>query len=76
MVSVIKVTSFAWNYRDGKLVDKPELLTNRWTQKAVLKMPTLLEYLGFLFFFPTFLAGFSTCFSIPILTCRASFSSR
>jgi lysophospholipid acyltransferase len=57
MVAVIKVTSFACNIRDGKHLNQPELLTPVWQKFAISKMPTPLEYLSFLFYFPTFLAG-------------------
>jgi len=57
MVTVIKVTSFACNIRDGKLLSTPDLLTPVWQKYAIPSMPTPIEFLSFLFFFPTFLAG-------------------
>lgn len=57
MVSVIKVTSFACNIRDGKLLSTPEQLTPVWQKYAVAKMPSPLEFISYLFYFPTFLAG-------------------
>ena len=57
MVSVIKVTAFSYNYRDGKLLSTPLLLTPYWQKYAVATMPTLFEFVSYLFYFPTFLAG-------------------
>eukprot|EP01128_Nolandella_sp_AFSM9_P011438 TRINITY_DN816_c0_g1_i2.p1 TRINITY_DN816_c0_g1~~TRINITY_DN816_c0_g1_i2.p1 ORF type:complete len:491 (+),score=96.29 TRINITY_DN816_c0_g1_i2:42-1475(+) len=57
MVSLIKVTMFAWNYRDGKLLESPLALTPLWRKKAVVVLPTLLEFLGYVLFFPTIHAG-------------------
>jgi len=54
---VIKVTMFACNIRDGKLLSTPEVLTPYWQKYAIPSMPSPLEYLSYLFFFPTFLAG-------------------
>lgn len=51
MLLVIKFTSFAYDYDDGQTGDPTR-------QKFALKhMPTFLEFLGFTYCFPTFLAG-------------------
>jgi len=59
MVLVIKITTLACNYCDGKRLDTPEaeFLTPSYKEFAVKRMPTLLEYYSYLFFFPTFLSG-------------------
>lgn len=54
MVLVIKLTSFAYNVFDGQNLDKciPEQ-----KERAISKVPSLLEYFGFIYFFGGFLAG-------------------
>lgn len=55
MVLVIKLTSFAFNVYDGR---RPaHELTSYQKLKSVTKMPSILEYLGFIFFFGGFMVG-------------------
>nr|KAJ3419216.1 lysophospholipid acyltransferase [Polyrhizophydium stewartii] len=49
MVMVMKLTSFAWSAHDGTLPDE--------RQRAIRRLPSTLEFLGFVFFFPSFLIG-------------------
>ncbi|RIA85160.1 MBOAT, membrane-bound O-acyltransferase family-domain-containing protein [Glomus cerebriforme] len=55
MVLVIKLTSFAFNVFDGRRPSKE--LTPYQKSKAIPSMPSILEYLGYLFFFGGFMAG-------------------
>ncbi|KYQ90954.1 60S ribosomal protein L5 [Tieghemostelium lacteum] len=55
MVLTLKLTSFAWNLYDGtRPVSELDADQKR---RAISKIPSLLEYYGFVYFFPTFLAG-------------------
>ncbi|CAJ0904181.1 11017_t:CDS:10 [Entrophospora sp. SA101] len=55
MVLIIKLTSFAFNVYDGR---RPaHELTSYQKLKSVTKMPSILEYLGFVFFFGGFMVG-------------------
>ncbi|KAG6586882.1 Lysophospholipid acyltransferase [Phytophthora cinnamomi] len=67
MLLLIKLTSFAFNYHDG-VVASATTVTDRDSehmkrvkqsrkQLAVPEIPTLLEFLGFVYCFTTFLAG-------------------
>ncbi|GAM22032.1 hypothetical protein SAMD00019534_052070 [Acytostelium subglobosum LB1] len=55
MVLTLKLTSFAWNLYDGS---RPvaELSADE-KKRSIKKIPTLLEFYGFVYYFPTFLAG-------------------
>ncbi|KAI8920321.1 MBOAT, membrane-bound O-acyltransferase family-domain-containing protein [Powellomyces hirtus] len=55
MVLVIKLTSFAWAAHDGTRPD--EDLSEDQRKLAIRKMPGLVEYLGYIFFFGGFLVG-------------------
>ncbi|KAJ3223117.1 lysophospholipid acyltransferase [Clydaea vesicula] len=55
MVLIIKLSSFGWCLHDGTKPDK-ELSAEQRALK-IAKMPTLLEYLGYLYFFGGFLVG-------------------
>ncbi|KAI8587860.1 MBOAT, membrane-bound O-acyltransferase family-domain-containing protein [Geranomyces variabilis] len=55
MVLVIKLTSFAWAAYDGTRND--EDLSEDQRKLAIRKMPGLIEYLGYIFFFGGFLVG-------------------
>lgn len=55
MILTIKLTSFAWNIADGRLPKKG--LTDLQRQKALWEMPNLLEYAGYVMFFPSLFAG-------------------
>ncbi|KAF9224377.1 membrane bound O-acyl transferase [Gyrodon lividus] len=55
MVLTMKLTTFAWNVYDGR---RPTEDLDKWQlQKRVIKYPTLLEFLGFSFYFPGILVG-------------------
>ncbi|KAJ7067923.1 endoplasmic reticulum protein [Mycena amicta] len=57
MVLVMKLTTFAWNVYDGR---RPEadLGDDKWQlTKRIVKFPTLLEFLGYSFYFPGMLVG-------------------
>lgn len=55
MVLIMKLHALAWNYHDGHV--KPELLTETQKERAVYKLPELLDYAGYVFFFPAILTG-------------------
>jgi lysophospholipid acyltransferase len=55
MVMVIKLGAFAWNVHDGRL--KPELMTDAQKDRAIYKLPNLLDYAGYVFFFPSVWTG-------------------
>ncbi|KAH9101924.1 hypothetical protein AeMF1_021370 [Aphanomyces euteiches] len=67
MLLVIKLTAFAYNYFDGvvdsKRINTPtdnKALQAVYTSRKALslsKLPSLLEYFGYVYCFPTFLAG-------------------
>ncbi|KAG6328886.1 hypothetical protein ID866_10203 [Astraeus odoratus] len=55
MVLTMKLTTFAWNVWDGR---RPVEDLDKWQlQKRITKYPTLLEFLGFSFYFPGILVG-------------------
>jgi len=55
MVLTLKLTAFAFNYYDGgRDVQK---LTDEQKQRRITELPGLLEYFGFVYFFPGFLGG-------------------
>lgn len=55
MVLVMKLTAFAWNYQDGK---QPEAeLSAFQKERALRKLPDLLDYAGYVLFFPSLMAG-------------------
>ncbi|KAJ3101094.1 lysophospholipid acyltransferase [Phlyctochytrium planicorne] len=55
MVLVIKLTSFAWSVYDaGRPVTE---LVEDQNANAVRKFPSILEFFGYVFFFPSFLVG-------------------
>jgi lysophospholipid acyltransferase len=55
MVLVMKLTAFCWNVHDGRI--KSEYLNEYQKEKAIYKMPSFLDYAGFVLFFPSFLVG-------------------
>lgn len=60
MVMVMKLTSFAWSYYDGSLLSKDEFendLTEYQRQKALQGHPSLLNFMAYVFFYPTLLTG-------------------
>ncbi|KAI0751447.1 MBOAT-domain-containing protein [Daedaleopsis nitida] len=55
MVLTMKLTTFAWNVWDGR---RPAEDLDKWqTAQRVGEFPTLLEFLGYAFYFPGFLVG-------------------
>ncbi|KZP00104.1 MBOAT-domain-containing protein [Calocera viscosa TUFC12733] len=55
MVLVMKITTLAWNVHDGRQAE--ELLDKQQMENRLVEFPSLLEYLGFCFYFPGFLVG-------------------
>ncbi|KAK5315234.1 Lysophospholipid acyltransferase [Exophiala xenobiotica] len=55
MVLIMKLHAFSWNVHDGRL--KPELLTDSQKDRAIYKLPNLLNYAGYVFFFPSIFTG-------------------
>ncbi|KAJ3107940.1 lysophospholipid acyltransferase, partial [Phlyctochytrium bullatum] len=55
MILVQKVTNFAWSTYDGTLPAR--LLTPSQTHRRLDTLPTLSEYMGYIFFYPAFLVG-------------------
>ncbi|KAF5357589.1 hypothetical protein D9758_007471 [Tetrapyrgos nigripes] len=55
MVLVMKLTTFAWNVVDGR---RPAEDLDKWqTAKVVRRYPSLVEFLGYCFYFPGVLVG-------------------
>lgn len=58
MVLTIKVTSLAMSLTDGARRKAGAVLAHaRWDEKALDDLPSPLEFFGYVFFFPCFLAG-------------------
>jgi lysophospholipid acyltransferase len=55
MVMVMKLTAFCWNVHDGRL--KQEDLSDFQKQRAILHLPHILNYAGYVLFFPALFAG-------------------
>ncbi len=55
MVLIIKLTSFAWCVHDGTI--KESNLSPTQIQNKINEFPSLLEYLGYVFYFPGFMVG-------------------
>jgi len=55
MVLVMKLTAFCWNVQDGRL-PKDEL-SEFQRDHAIRTLPSLIDYAGFVFFFPAVMAG-------------------
>lgn len=55
MVLVMKLSSFCWNVHDGRL--PREQLSEAQRYAAVMKFPGILDYLGYVLFFPSLFAG-------------------
>ncbi|OLL27148.1 Lysophospholipid acyltransferase [Neolecta irregularis DAH-3] len=55
MVLCMKMTSFAWNIHDGR---QPEATLSAFQKDRALRyLPSLLDFLGYVFFFPSLLIG-------------------
>ncbi|KAK9767954.1 Lysophospholipid acyltransferase [Basidiobolus ranarum] len=55
MIMTIKMTSFAWSVYDGTKAD--EDLSDYQKSKVIRQFPSLLEYLGYIFYFGSFMVG-------------------
>src|SRR5687768_2844134 len=55
MVLVMKLTAFCWNVQDGRLTDAE--LSDFQKEHAVRTMPSMLDYAGYVLFFPGLMAG-------------------
>ncbi|KAI1354570.1 membrane-bound O-acyltransferase domain-containing protein 1 [Xylaria sp. FL0043] len=55
MVMVMKLSAFAWNVFDGTLPE--DQLSDHQKDRRILKLPGLLDYAGYVLFFPSLLAG-------------------
>ncbi|KAF2263868.1 MBOAT family protein-like protein [Lojkania enalia] len=55
MVLVMKLTAFCWNVQDGRLPDSE--LSDFQREHAVREIPSILDYLGYVFFFPAIMGG-------------------
>lgn len=55
MVLVMKLTAFCWNVQDGRLPEAE--LSDFQKEHAIRTMPSLLDYAGYVFFFPALMAG-------------------
>jgi lysophospholipid acyltransferase len=72
MVLIMKLHALAWNYHDGHM--KPELLTDSQKERAVYQLPELLDYLGYVFFFPSIFTG--PAFDVSLFESRSRASRR
>lgn len=52
---VVKLTALCWNIHDGK--QKHEMLSAFQKDRAVRDLPTILDFAGYVLFFPTLLTG-------------------
>lgn len=55
MVLVMKLCTFCWNVHDGRLPQ--EQLSDAQKYTAIRELPGLLDYMGYVLFFPSLLAG-------------------
>ncbi|KAL1649389.1 Lysophospholipid acyltransferase [Didymella pomorum] len=55
MVMVMKLTAFCWNVQDGRLPESE--LSDFQKEHAVRTMPSILDYAGYVLFFPGLMAG-------------------
>ncbi|KAI1412979.1 MBOAT family protein [Hypoxylon sp. FL1857] len=55
MVLVMKLSAFAWNVFDGTLPE--DQLSDFQKSRRILKLPNLLDYAGYVLFFPSLMAG-------------------
>ena len=55
MVLVMKLTAFCWNVQDGRLPDAE--LSEQQRAHAIRTMPSMIDYVGYVFFFPALMAG-------------------
>jgi lysophospholipid acyltransferase len=55
MVLVMKLSSFCWNIHDGR--QSKDRLTDPQKYSAITKFPGIVDYLGYVMFFPSLFAG-------------------
>lgn len=55
MVLVMKLTAFCWNVADGRL--PAEDLSDFQKERAMKQLPSLLDFAGYVLFFPSLMAG-------------------
>ncbi|KAI9653843.1 MAG: lysophospholipid acyltransferase [Bathelium mastoideum] len=55
MVNIMKLSAFAWNVHDGKYPSSE--LSEYQKERALRKLPSILDYLSFVFFFPSLMVG-------------------
>lgn len=55
MVLVMKLTGFCWNVADGRLPEKD--LTDFQKDRSLKQLPSLLDFAGYVMFFPSLFAG-------------------
>ncbi|KAL8370412.1 hypothetical protein RB595_000677 [Gaeumannomyces hyphopodioides] len=55
MVMVMKLSAFCWNVADGTLPD--DQLSDFQRDRVIRKLPSLLDYAGYVLFFPSLLVG-------------------
>jgi lysophospholipid acyltransferase len=55
MVMVMKLSAFCWNVADGRLPEQD--LSDYQKDRALKQLPNLLDYGGYVFFFPSLMAG-------------------
>lgn len=55
MVMIMKLTAFCWNVQDGRLPDSE--LSDFQREHAIRELPSLLDYTGYVLFFPALMAG-------------------
>jgi len=55
MVLVMKLTAFCWNVADGRLPEKD--LSDFQKERAIKQLPSLLDFSGYVLFFPSLMAG-------------------
>ncbi|KAI9881997.1 MAG: hypothetical protein M1823_006284, partial [Watsoniomyces obsoletus] len=55
MVLVMKLSAFCWNVHDGRLPQ--EGLSDFQKERSIRQLPSLLDYAGYVFFFPSLFAG-------------------
>jgi lysophospholipid acyltransferase len=55
MVLVMKLSAFCWNVHDGRL--PVDVLSDHQRSRALPQLPNLLDFTGYVFFFPALFAG-------------------
>ncbi|KAB2575831.1 putative mboat family protein [Lasiodiplodia theobromae] len=55
MVLIMKLTAFCWNVHDGRLPENE--LSDYQKERALRDLPSILDYVGYVLFFPSLFAG-------------------